>query len=79
MAQWLKGSGGLSQGVQLIMDQLEMQRSQAGHLDVSFFPSGVFHTVSAHLCRLVLAVIKYILILNIWRHFEELRSQTHLL
>lgn len=34
--EWLEGSG-LSQNVQLIMDQLEMQRSQAGDLGVSFF------------------------------------------
>lgn len=47
------------------MDQLEMQRSQAGDLGVSFFfLGGVFHTVSTH-WWLVLAVIKYILLLNI--------------
>lgn len=60
------------------MDQLEMQRSQAGDLGVSFFfLGGVFHTVSTHWCRLVLAVIKYILLLNILRHFEQLSSQTN--
>lgn len=35
------GSGGLSQGVQLIMDQLEMQRSQAGPPGISPFGSGL--------------------------------------
>lgn len=35
------GSGGLSQGVQLIMDQMEMQRSQAGTPSTSPFGSGL--------------------------------------